>query len=223
MRLYFIRHADPDYSTDTLTPRGKREAEALSDYLGTLNLDRMYTSPMGRARETASYTSAKTGIPSVVLDWTAELRLRSCDGTDYPAWETIPENLRRPEFQEHSSWTPALEQLARDSDAWIESLGWRRDGFSYVYRPESGVPKKLKVALFGHGGFGLSWLSHLLAIPTHLLWSSFFLQTSSVTTVLFEERVDSKATPRILSMSQLPHIYKAGLEPSTTGMKWNHD
>ncbi|MCH8528662.1 MAG: hypothetical protein LAT79_16150 [Kiritimatiellae bacterium] len=78
------------------------------------------------------------------------------------------------------------------------------------------------MALFCHGGFGLAWLAHLLAIPTEVLWSSFFLQTSSVTTVLFEERVEGKATPRILAMSQLPHLYKAGLEHSTAGMKWNY-
>ncbi|MCH8528661.1 MAG: histidine phosphatase family protein [Kiritimatiellae bacterium] len=143
MRLYLIRHGHPDYSTDSLTPRGKGEAQALSEYLSTLNLDRIYTSPMGRARETASFTSAKTGIPPVVLDWTAELRLRACDGTDFPAWEMSPENLRRPEFQEPPSWMPALNQLAGESDAWVESLGWRRDGISYVHMPERGVPKQI--------------------------------------------------------------------------------
>ena len=29
MRLYIIRHGDPDYTTDTLTEKGQREAPAL--------------------------------------------------------------------------------------------------------------------------------------------------------------------------------------------------
>ena len=30
MRLLFIRHAEPDYSTDTLTEKGRREAALLA-------------------------------------------------------------------------------------------------------------------------------------------------------------------------------------------------
>ena len=31
MRLLFIRHGDPDYEHDSLTPKGEREAELLAD------------------------------------------------------------------------------------------------------------------------------------------------------------------------------------------------
>ena len=30
MKLYIIRHGNPDYANDCLTPLGKRQAEALS-------------------------------------------------------------------------------------------------------------------------------------------------------------------------------------------------
>ena len=33
MRLYIIRHGDPDYVTDSLTQKGQGEAAALADYL----------------------------------------------------------------------------------------------------------------------------------------------------------------------------------------------
>ena len=33
MRIYIIRHGDPDYEHDTLTPRGEKEALALAPYL----------------------------------------------------------------------------------------------------------------------------------------------------------------------------------------------
>ena len=57
-----IRHGDPDYSTDSLTPQGKLEAAALADYLCSLKIDRIYSSPLGRAKETASFAEAKSGI-----------------------------------------------------------------------------------------------------------------------------------------------------------------
>ena len=36
MRIYLIRHGDPDYSTDSLTKDGQAEASALADYMASL-------------------------------------------------------------------------------------------------------------------------------------------------------------------------------------------
>ena len=38
MTIYIIRHAEPDYSNDTLTPHGWEEANALADRLEKLNI-----------------------------------------------------------------------------------------------------------------------------------------------------------------------------------------
>ena len=38
MKLLIIRHADPDYEKDTLTEKGWREAELLSNRLITLDI-----------------------------------------------------------------------------------------------------------------------------------------------------------------------------------------
>ena len=55
MRLLFIRHAEPDYSTDTLTEKGRREATLLAQAAPSMQLDHCFVSPLGRAQETASY------------------------------------------------------------------------------------------------------------------------------------------------------------------------
>ena len=44
MRLIFIRHAEPDYSIDSLTEKGWREAELLSERLSKLNVKEFYVS-----------------------------------------------------------------------------------------------------------------------------------------------------------------------------------
>ena len=56
MKLIFIRHGDPDYINDSLTEKGMREAEFLSER--ALNwkdeITHIYVSPLGRARKTAT-------------------------------------------------------------------------------------------------------------------------------------------------------------------------
>ena len=59
MRILIIRHAEPDYTTDTLTEKGKREALLLSERLSRLPIRAFYVSTMGRARETAAPTIRK--------------------------------------------------------------------------------------------------------------------------------------------------------------------
>ena len=59
MKLLIVRHADPDYSIDSLTPTGWREAELLSDRLFRTPADFYYVSPLGRAQDTASLTLKK--------------------------------------------------------------------------------------------------------------------------------------------------------------------
>ena len=56
MRLIFIRRAEPDYSIDSLTEKGWREAKLLaertkSELEGAMS---SYCSPLGRAKDTAT-------------------------------------------------------------------------------------------------------------------------------------------------------------------------
>ena len=50
MLLYIVRHGDPDDTTDSLTERGVLQAEAVAKRLAEAGIDRIFTSPMGRAR-----------------------------------------------------------------------------------------------------------------------------------------------------------------------------
>ena len=59
MRLLIVRHGDPDYTIDSLTEKGWREAELLADRMSKETIDYFYVSPLGRARDTASCTLKK--------------------------------------------------------------------------------------------------------------------------------------------------------------------
>ena len=73
MLLYIIRHGDPIYPTDSLTDRGKIQAEAVGKRMFDAKIDRIFSSPMGRAMQTAEPACRLLGwsddkhYPSVLL------------------------------------------------------------------------------------------------------------------------------------------------------------
>ena len=59
MRILIIRHGDPDYEHDSLTPKGWKEAEYLSERISKMDIAAFYVSPLGRAKATAPPTPKK--------------------------------------------------------------------------------------------------------------------------------------------------------------------
>ncbi len=231
MRIYLIRHGDPDYENDTLTTRGHKEAKALAHYMKQESIDHLYASPMGRAQATAKHTAHLMGLDIATEEWTAELSVRCTEPASFVGWNVHGQDVHTEEYLTAPQSYEALktlpvdrvreieETIRKDSDAFLKRLGYEREGGTY--RVVNGT--KDKVAVFCHGGFGLTWLSVLLDIPLPLVWSGFFLHTSSVTQILFDERVSGVAVPRCIMMSALPHFYKNNLEPNDAGIIANYD
>ena len=66
MKLLLIRHGDPDYTIDSLTEKGHREAQLLAEKMKNVPVKDFYVSPLGRARATADYTLKKAGRKAVI-------------------------------------------------------------------------------------------------------------------------------------------------------------
>jgi probable phosphoglycerate mutase len=229
MRLYLIRHADPDYPNNTITPAGHLEAKALAKRLAYEGVTHLFASPLGRAIDTMKYTAKKTGLPWEILDWTQELHLLTkVPGLgDHAAWDMHGEIIRR-ELPRHLGkvvdYAPSIdlpkvkkdfESLKKSSAAFLSRFGYEReDG---VYRVKA--PNRFRVAVFCHGGFGLTWLAHLLEIPLAQMYAGFFLPPSSVTTVLMDERSHEFATPRAIGVGDVAHLYNAKLPTQPSGVK----
>jgi broad specificity phosphatase PhoE len=229
MRLHIIRHGDPDYSTDSLTPQGRLEAECLRSWVARERPDRAYCSPLGRAKLTAELALAGSGLSAAEERWTAELRDARADGLPLTWWDVHGHLLRSEAYLVNPGWeqlpnlaatrAPTEERrVAADSDSFLARHGLTRTGGAYRVTK----PPCHNIAVFCHGGFGLTWLAHLLALPTPLVWAGFFLHTSSVTTVLFDEREPGLATPRVIHLGDITHLHQAGVTPSTAGIKANY-
>ena len=213
MRIYIVRHGDPDYENDTLTCLGQEEAKALAMSFEREGLDFIYSSPMGRARQTMQYTADALGMQAGVEEWTQELPefkvevgLQNIEawnlhgeiiqdemlGIQAEAWMELPWIKNNPNIAER------YEIVKKGSDDFLSRHGYVRMGGKYRIVK----PNRDKIAVFCHAGFAMAWLSHLLGIPLPLIWSGFWLPSSSVTTVLFEERTDKFAVPRCLSVER---------------------
>ena len=79
MRLFLVRHGDPDYDKDCLTELGHRQADVVAQRLLEEGIEAIYSSPMGRARQTAQPFAEASGIGKInILDFMKEIRYRFC-------------------------------------------------------------------------------------------------------------------------------------------------
>lgn len=229
MRILLVRHAEPDYARDSLTPKGRREAELLSRRLCRLDVKAFYTSPLGRARDTAAYTLTKLNRTAETLPWLAEFRGRCFDPMAQEnriPWDYRPRQWNAyPELFNPTAWQNS--PLLREGDVqaiWQETItgldgvlarhGYHRDG--PVYRCTENRPDTL--VFFCHFGIAAAMLSHLCGIPPVPLWQSFCMLPSSVTTLITQERIKGEVDFRCTQLGDLSHLY-ADQEPcSTAGM-----
>ncbi len=225
MKLLIVRHGDPDYSIDSLTPAGWEEAKLLADRLSKLDVKAFYVSPLGRAKDTASFTLERLDRQAQVLDWLREFpaKVTKPNKTEPGiAWDWLPQDwTQRARFYDKEQWTQEVE-LAQSNvkeqtqnvwdglDQLLASHGYVREG--NLYRAVS--PNEDTVVLICHFGLECVLLGHLLGISPMVLWHSTCAAPTSVTTLITEERREGIAVFRMNSFGDTSHLYVAGREPS---------
>lgn len=224
MLLYIIRHGHPDYETDTLTELGRLQAEAVGKRIAKSKIDRIYTSPMGRARQTAEPACRLLGLEYQVEEWTREV--------DEEQYTPYPDGVRKPLCAMQNTLARGTDELdlpfsrsfecravapsgmkekydfiRRSGDEFLERLGYREENGVYrILRPS-----EEKVAVFCHALFGMTWISALLRIPFHIMWTGFCYSHTGVTIIEFANNADGWTAPKCLSYCDLSHIYAEGL------------
>lgn len=242
MRLLIIRHGDPDYSIDNLTEKGKREVELLSEKLIHENITKIYCSPLGRAQATAAPTAEKLNMDIEILDWLTEYpagvnveqayidsgidpkHKTGCPWNVLPQYWTLQdEYFDRHKWQSHpvienSKIPEVYERIGIGFNALMEKHGYKRNG--QLYDITDGIDESQTIALFCHLGLGLALVSHITTGALPFIWESFFLPTTSVTTVLTEIHppYPRQAVLRIIGLGDTGHLI-AGNEPiSSSGL-----
>ena len=227
MLLLYVRHGDPIYNPDSLTPLGQRQAEAVAHRLALYGVDRVFASTSIRARETARPTCEILKKEPVLLDFCHEthawnqLALDEPDGRhwamDIPRFkrafsgvEMLRLGMRWYEHPvcEGTTLREGIERIARETDALMTSFGYEHDRERGVYTPTR--PNNERIALFAHQGFGLAFLSCLLDIPYPLMCTRFDMGHTGVTAIEFQP-TEEFCLPRVLSLANDGHLYRDGL------------
>lgn len=230
MDIYFVRHGDPNYKDNCLTPLGHLQAEACAerfkecaDRFPELALTSIFTSKYGRARETAEHTAAKLGLPVTELDFIHEISSGRPEITDreenlkYTAWlgaDLMVYNegadLLKVDWDNNPVWggnrfKHSYERVVAGLDPWLETFGFKREGACYrCLRSPSAPPER--PAVFAHAGSISCVIAHLLNLPAPFVTGHFHLQCTGITVFDFEEREGSLITPRIRRLNDADHI-----------------
>lgn len=228
MKILIIRHGDPDYTIDSLTEKGHREAEMLSERIATMDIAEYYVSPLGRAKATAEYTLKKCRRTAETLDWLHEFDrelIIGPDGRRRIAWDMLPQDWTSvPEYYDKEKWinVPVMAEAdirsgiayVKDGlDALLAKHGYKRKENYY----NALHPNEDTIALFCHFGVECVMLGHLLGISPMLLWHGFMAAPTSVTTVCTEERREGIAYFRVTAFGDISHLNAHGEPPAFAG------
>ncbi len=225
MKLLIIRHGDPDYTIDSLTEKGWKEAEYLSERLEKLNVKEFYVSSMGRAKDTASFTLKKMGRTATECEWLREFSpdgyYDEVRGKRVP-WDWLPEEWKNEErFYQYDHWSEpeafSKKGIKEEYDWVIENFdrllaqhGYVREGHNY--RVEKANEDTL--VFFCHFGLGCVLISHLLDVSPMILWHGLCAAPTSVATIVTEERRKGTASFRMSAYGDISHLYVKDEEPS---------
>jgi probable phosphoglycerate mutase len=128
-RLFLVRHGETDWnkirkiqgvSDIPLNDAGRGQATALGDILAAHRFDVIVSSPLSRARDTASIIAGRLGMPGpLIVDGLIERNYGEAEGANgleldrlYPPGTEIPGRETREAVTERS--VAALQQLAQD-------------------------------------------------------------------------------------------------------------
>ncbi len=223
MKIIICRHGDPDYENDSLTEKGRREAELLAERISKLDVKSFYISPLGRAKATAEPALRKMNRTAEELSWLHEFkgvimekgRLVSCWDRKPSYWTAVDS------YYSYEKWTDTplmkfsnsgseFKKVAKGLDALLAKHGYVHNGryFDAVH------PNHDTIVLFCHFAVEAVIISHITGISPMPLWHNFVALPTSVTTLVSEEREKGIASFRCMEFGSLSHLYAAGEEPA---------
>lgn len=226
MRIIFVRHGHPDYEKDCLTELGHKQAEQAALRLKDEGIEQIFSSPFGRARETAQHLANIISKDIIVTDFMHEIKWGSADGKevfkDGHPWDTALYAVSQGFPLMEDGWTESekfcnnivfseLERVKCESDKWLENLGYRREGAYYRVISEN---TNRTVALFSHGGSSSALFSHMLNLPFFYLCRVLCPDFTAITVLSLSDKKGTLTAPSIELANDSRHIKTNGISYS---------
>ena len=239
MLIFYVRHGDPIYSPDSLTPLGERQAESVAKRLALFGIDEIYASCSTRAIETSKPLCELLNKKVKILDFLDENRLDNTtllvpDSFGKKKWvwsnpitarilasrevrEMGDEWYKHPEFEKYH-YEEIIHPINRELDAFLASLGYEHDTDKGLYKVTERHNEK-RIAIFAHECMGKLVMSHLLDIPFPYYAEHFEMKHSAFTVIRLDDgslvndnfEASDYARARVLSLGNDSHLYRDGL------------
>lgn len=225
VKIVIIRHGEPDYENNTLTPNGFKEAKALAKYLKNIKVDAWYTSPLPRAKLTSEEVLKPRKKEAVVLPWLKEFS----HYVDVPYksekqinWDFLPSYFtKNDDFYDNNKYLDSkvmksgnvkeyYMEVVAEFDKLLETHGYKREGRTYKVLKSN----KDTIVLFCHFGVMSVLMSRLINVPYIVLAQYFVCLPTGITTFVSEEREQGIAQFRCLQYGSLSHLEMENIKPS---------
>ena len=223
MRIIFVRHGEPDYTNDCLTAAGKIQAQRAALRLREEGIGEIWSSPLGRAAETAQTAAGLLRLPVRTLDFMREVRWGSTNGKPLLAnghpWDIVNEmsrqgiDLTRPDWRSSpyfrtNSVTEYVDNVEKGIDEWLAGFGYVREGTGYRHLIEE--KEHRTVALFSHGGSSSAAIGHILNLPFPYVCAVLHLRFTGITILKLDRSSGLGTHPSLELSNDAEHIREIG-------------
>lgn len=210
--LYFVRHADalPEadevvfghYDEQSLSEVGRRQANALAEYLRAVPLAAIYSAPLGRARQTAAPLAERLGLAIHVEPGLREVEL----GPLHPELTT---SVTPAEFAEAlKARLREVAAIAVGSGSWqgipgAEPSAALRARISEAIARIAAEHAGQRVALFSHAGTINAYFAAILGLQR-----DYFFPAANTSVSIVRVRGDRTL---VMALNDVSHLRAAGL------------
>ncbi len=230
MKILIIRHAEPDYSLDSLTEKGFREAKLLAAYLKKHypEISCFYVSTLGRAKKTfeeshSYYPNSYVTFCPWLVEFTGFVRREDKNNNFAGSWDLLPKVVEEEKILYTTDWYKAplftekeatskeeYDRVVEHFDEVLLANGYKREGFNYDVLDSN----HKVIAFFCHFGVASVLLSHLMNCSPCSVWQNTVLLPSSLTEFVSEERRKGLASFRANKIGSLAHLEVANEKES---------
>ena len=194
MRLIIVRHGEVSWgeavdNDPPLNEAGHAQARRLGERFRGQRIDRLYCSPMARARQTASYVAGAVGLSPEPLPWLREVRCPLLTDEEVAHMEARPLEQWWEGFPGGEEPFQAFQDRVGDGiDGLLSRLGTRLGRLSEGATPG---PEE-RVCIVCHAGVTAALVGHLLGTPAvPWEWYRFGMGYTGVTHVRIRPLGDS--------------------------------
>ena len=218
MRIILIRHGDPNYEKDCLTELGHKQAAVAAQRLLKEGIDEIYSSPLGRARQTAAHFSEASGIKDIqILDFIKEIRFGTEEdlyNNKWNPWLGVNDlvrngyDLQSPGWREYPVFKDNLatvdaDKIGEETDKWLATLGYIREGLYY----RNTDAKEKTLAIFCHGGASAAFFARVLnqTFP-YMCGTLLSFPHTTISVLRFDDTPGSLTLPVIELLNDARHL-----------------